>query len=64
MPVYKNNGDKLWRRKSIRAADEKLIINELGPNITVTLLWFVDVPLKGLMLMKFAFCLHLSLTMY
>ena len=26
----KNNGDKLHRRKSRRAADEKLIINELG----------------------------------
>ena len=47
MPVYKNNGDKLRRRKSMQAADEKLIINELGPNITVTLLWFVDAPLEG-----------------
>ena len=27
----KNNGDKLYRRKSTRAADEKLIINELRP---------------------------------
>ena len=27
----KNNGDKFYRRKSMRAADEKLIINELGP---------------------------------
>ena len=27
----KNNGDKLHRRKSMQAADEKLIINELGP---------------------------------
>ena len=27
----KNNGDKLCRRKSMWAADEKLIINELGP---------------------------------
>ena len=28
----KNNGDKLHRRKSMRAADEKLIIiDELGP---------------------------------
>ena len=31
MPENKNNGDKLHRRKSMRAADEKLIINELGP---------------------------------
>ena len=29
----KNNGDKLHRRKSMQAADKKLIINELGPNI-------------------------------
>ena len=29
--VYENNGDKLHRRKSMRAADEELIINELGP---------------------------------
>ena len=28
---YKNNGDKLHRRKSMQAADEKLIINKLGP---------------------------------
>ena len=28
----KNNSDKLHRRKSMRAVDEKLIINELGPN--------------------------------
>ena len=27
-----NNGDKFYRRKSMRAADEKLIINELGTN--------------------------------
>ena len=31
--VYKNknNGDKFYRRKSMWAADKKLIINELGP---------------------------------
>ena len=29
----KNNGDKLHRKKSMRAADEKLIFNELGPNL-------------------------------
>ena len=27
----KNNGDKFYRRKSMWAVDEKLIINELGP---------------------------------
>ena len=27
----KDNGDKLHHRKSMRAADDKLIINELGP---------------------------------
>ena len=27
----KNNGDEFYRRKSMRAADEKLVINELGP---------------------------------
>ena len=27
----KDNGDKLHRRKSMRAADDKLIINKLGP---------------------------------
>ena len=27
----KNDGDKFYRRKSMWAADEKLIINELGP---------------------------------
>ena len=27
----KNNGDKLHCRKFMRAADEKVIINELGP---------------------------------
>ena len=31
--VCENNGDKLHRRKSMRAAGKKLIINELGPNI-------------------------------
>ena len=31
----KNNGDKFYRRKSMRAADEKLIINELGPSRNV-----------------------------
>ena len=40
----KNNGDKLHRRKSMRAADEKLIINELGPYIGRKK--FVDVPLN------------------
>ena len=29
--LNKNNGDKFDRRKSMRATDEKLIINELGP---------------------------------
>ena len=33
----KNNGDKLHSRKSMWAADEKLIINELGPT------WVSDV---------------------
>ena len=27
----KNNGDKFYCRKSMRVADEKLIINKLGP---------------------------------
>ena len=27
------NGDKFYRRKSMQAADEKLIINDLGPNV-------------------------------
>ena len=31
----KNNGDRFYCRKSMRAADEKLIINELGPNSNV-----------------------------
>ena len=30
----KNNSDKLHHRKSMQAADEKLIINELGPNVS------------------------------
>ena len=30
--VYENK-DKFDHRKSMRAADEKLIINELGPNV-------------------------------
>ena len=29
----RNNGDKFYRRKSMWAVDEKLIINELGPKI-------------------------------
>ena len=29
----KNNGVKLYCRKSMRAADEELIINELGPHM-------------------------------
>ena len=32
----KNNGDKFYRRKFVLAVDEKLIINKLGPNISVT----------------------------
>ena len=27
----KNNGDKFYHRKSVRATDEKLMINKLGP---------------------------------
>ena len=33
----KNNGDKFYRRKSMRAADEKLIINKLGPKFKLML---------------------------
>ena len=35
--VYKNNnnGDKFYHRKSMRAVNEKLIINELGPYIAI-----------------------------
>ena len=40
----KNNGDKLYHRKSMRAADEKLIINELGSYIGRKKI--VDVPLN------------------
>ena len=39
----------------MQAADEKLIINELGPNITVILLWFVDGPLERPYANKFTF---------
>ena len=31
--LIQNNGDKLYRGKLTRAADEKLMINELGPNV-------------------------------
>ena len=43
----KNNGDKFYRRKSMWAAGEKLIINELGPNCSsgtsgiFLLKWFI-----------------------
>ena len=30
-----NNGDKFYLKGSMRAADEKLIINELGPNHSI-----------------------------
>ena len=35
--VYKiiNNGDKFYHGKSMRAADEKPIINELGPEVNL-----------------------------
>ena len=39
--VYENN---VHRRKSMRAADEKLIINELGPNVRFVVL--VHLPLE------------------
>ena len=44
--INKNKGDKFYCRKSMQAADEKLIISELGPYQVEGIILVYNLPLS------------------